>query len=651
MYCGDETGSFIGEIGSHTCRFGYGGEDNPKLTMPSYVVSNSNSNINSNSNSNSNGKNVGSSTRQRRRMSRFSSLHPPREEEIMESILRMPGNSSMHEHKHEHEPIVDPNRFLRQGEIVENWDNVQTAWEHSMNVLRATDTLKHTQGGMPYDQRSKKQQKREHASGLSSASVVGSKSEHQGNGRCVHPMLAITPGVSEYTSSASDGDGNNTDTNNDSDTNTGPKFQAAIRRQQHTQHIEMMMESLDATSAFLAPAPMLAAFSLGRQTALVVDIGAGGCRVTPIVDGLILKQSQRRSGRGGDWLGDVTWKALSEEMENQERAAGETSSSSSSPGALSPNTNAATNHGIKPRYMLTNRYEGKKQSAVFHRRAVNDLMYEIRTEPFVTLYGTDNSAKIRIPFADKRNSNSNSNPKPKPRGVDGDGDGDGDVTMASPPGTPISGDTKNNNTNTNTNTPSEHQNQHPPPPYGSPESTRTMLGDNNGEPAIYELPDGTPIDLTSSSFGKDLCQLPELLFAEESALPFRQSYGRSSSSSSSFASTSTLSNLPLHKLIKESLLAVGDVDVRKELAGCICLVGATSLFPNLEKRLSQELTALLPSFVRPKVVAPKISSVERSCASWIGASILTSLGSFQQLWLSRTEYEEYGAALSIQRFP
>lgn len=633
MYCGDETGSFIGEIGSHTCRFGYGGEDNPKLTMPSYVVSNSSSN------SNNGNDNDGSTARQRRRMSRFSSLHPPREEEVMESILRMPSNISMHE---QHEPIVDPNRFLRQGEIVENWDNAQTAWEHSMDVLRATDTLKHTQGGTPYDSRSKKQQKREHSSGLSSASVVGSKNEQQEQGRCVHPMLAITPGVSEYTSSASaSGDNNNN--------NTGPKFQAAIRRQQHTKHIEMMMESLNATSAFLAPAPMMAAFSLGRQTALVVDIGAGGCRVTPIVDGLILKQSQRRSGRGGDWLGDVTWKALLEEKANQERAAGESSSSSPSPGALSPATNNnnanAINNGIKPRYMLKNRYEGKKQSAVFHKRAMNDLMYEIRTEPFVTLHSTDNSSKIRIPFTDKRNSN------PKP--IVG---GDGDVTMASPPGTPTSGVAKNNanaNANANTNTPtavkSEHQHQHHPPPYGSPESTGTMLGDNS-EPAIYELPDGTPIDLTSSSFGKDLCQLPELLFAEESALPFRQSYG-GSSSSSSFASTSTLSNLPLHKLIKESLLAVGDVDVRKELAGCICLVGATSLFPNLEKRLSQELTALLPSFVRPKVVAPKISSVERSCASWIGASILTSLGSFQQLWLSRTEYEEYGAALSIQRFP
>uniref|UniRef100_A0A7S0F7S9 Actin-related protein 8 n=1 Tax=Pseudo-nitzschia arenysensis TaxID=697910 RepID=A0A7S0F7S9_9STRA len=592
MYCGDETGSFIGEIGSHTCRFGYGGEDNPKLTMPSYVVSNNS----------------------KRRMSRFSSLHPPREEEVMESILRMPNSissississssSSTDDDNNDNSslfsrgPITDPNQYLRQGEVVENWDNVQTAWEHSMDTLRATDTLKHTQGGTPYD-RTKKQKREHKSSGATSESVIGNDADTgTERGRCVHPILAITPGFSECTSSVG----------NSSDGDTGPKFQAAIKRQQQTQYTELLMEHLNATSAFLAPAPMLAAFSMGRQTALVVDIGAGGCRVTPIVDGLILKQSQRRSGRGGDWLGDVTWKALLEETKQEESA-------------------SDSSVGIKPRYMLQgetkkNPYEGKKlpsAHSVFHKRAMNDLMYEIRTEPFVKLYNMDEDEKIRIPFARKRTTSSIGN--------------DGDVVMGSPPGSPEGKNAASGDKN----------------PPGSPESTGTMGG--SGEPAIYELPDGTPIDLASSSFGKDLCQLPELLFAEESALPFRQQNGSNSSTTIS-SQMSTFSNLPLHKLIRESLLSVGDVDARKELAGCICLVGATSLLPNLEKRLSQELTALLPSFVRPKVIAPKISSVERSCASWIGASILTSLGSFQQLWLSRTEYEEYGAALSIQRFP
>eukprot|EP00532_Pseudo-nitzschia_australis_P018644 CAMPEP_0168301940 /NCGR_PEP_ID=MMETSP0142_2-20121227/37151_1 /TAXON_ID=44445 /ORGANISM="Pseudo-nitzschia australis, Strain 10249 10 AB" /LENGTH=582 /DNA_ID=CAMNT_0008252391 /DNA_START=192 /DNA_END=1940 /DNA_ORIENTATION=- len=582
--------------------------------MPSYVVSSKSSN--------------GNPTR---RMSRFSSLHTPQDDEVMESMLRMPTSGNGNENDYSL-PITDPNSFLRQGEIVENWDNLETAWETSMDVLRATDSLKHTQGGHPYG-RTKKQKREHRASGLLSSTVTGNTEEDgtssSGGGRCVHPILAVTPGFSECTAGVSEGHENMS-------TGTGPNFQAAARRQQYTKYTELLMESLDATSAFLAPAPMLAAFSLGRQTALVVDIGAGGCRVTPVVDGLILKQSQRRSGRGGDWLGDVTWKALLEEKERERKEGDDDDRNHNKEWGKEESPTFSTT--IKPRYMMIgekngkNKYDGKLVNSVFHRRAMNDLLYEIRTEPFITLHGTDHAEKIRIPFTRKRSNNSE------------DDDSDHDVTMASPPGTP--GSTAANKTVL----------------PGTPESTTTQ-----SESSVYELPDGTSIDLSCSSFGKDLCQLPELLFCEESDLPFQQQHhlynnntsdnknGNNSnngpgSSSSSYDRT-TFSKAPLHRLIHESLLAVGDVDARKELAGCICLVGATSLLPNIETRLSQELSALLPSFVKPKVVAPKISSVERSCAAWIGASILTSLGSFQQLWLSRVEYEEYGAAMSIQRFP
>jgi actin-related protein len=324
------------------------------------------------------------------------------------------------------------------------------------------------------------------------------------------------------------------------------------------------MESLDAKSMFLAPAPMLAAFSLGRQTALMVDLGAGGCRVTPVVDGLVLQHSQRRNGRGGEWLGNVTWKALLEEYDP--------------PLAL------------KPRCLL--RDVGRNTTNVrslFYRRAMSDLMYEVRTEPFVHLEEMD-SDNIRVPFLPSSTKNGINPPSPSTPGTLG--------------------------------------------------STHTA----NSTDATYRLPDGTTVDL-SSNFGKDLRQLPELLFAE--TLPFAD---ESSSSSSTTDFLPTFSTAPLHKLVQESLLAVADVDVRKDLAGSICLTGGTSLLPHVETRLSQELSNMLPAFVKPKVVASRFS-VERSCASWIGGSILTSLGSFQQLWLSRAEYEEYGAVLAIQRFP
>ena len=32
MYCGDETGAFVGDCGLTSCRFGFGGEDCPKAS-------------------------------------------------------------------------------------------------------------------------------------------------------------------------------------------------------------------------------------------------------------------------------------------------------------------------------------------------------------------------------------------------------------------------------------------------------------------------------------------------------------------------------------------------------------------------------------------------------------------------------------------
>jgi len=112
----------------------------------------------------------------------------------------------------------------------------------------------------------------------------------------------------------------------------------------------------------------------------------------------------------------------------------------------------------------------------------------------------------------------------------------------------------------------------------------------------------------------------------------------------------TLSSLPIHKLAHSSLAAVGDGDARKELCGNIILTGASSLFPNMEQRLSAEMASVAPSTYKCRIIASR-NSMERRYAAWIGGSVLSSLGSFQQLWLSRAEYEEYGVMLGVQRFP
>ncbi|NXR75384.1 ACTG protein, partial [Pycnonotus jocosus] len=54
-----------------------------------------------------------------------------------------------------------------------------------------------------------------------------------------------------------------------------------------------------------------------------------------------------------------------------------------------------------------------------------------------------------------------------------------------------------------------------------------------------------------------------------------------------------------------------------------------------------EITALAPSTMKIKIIAPP----ERKYSVWIGGSILASLSTFQQMWISKQEYDESGPSI------
>ena len=93
-----------------------------------------------------------------------------------------------------------------------------------------------------------------------------------------------------------------------------------------------------------------------------------------------------------------------------------------------------------------------------------------------------------------------------------------------------------------------------------------------------------------------------------------------------------------------------DVDVRKDLFGGMLLAGGGSLFPQLRERLEAELHDAAPTNVRVKVTASQ-NAVERKFATWIGGSILASLGSFQQMWVSKQQWSEEGSKIVHTQCP
>jgi len=65
------------------------------------------------------------------------------------------------------------------------------------------------------------------------------------------------------------------------------------------------------------------------------------------------------------------------------------------------------------------------------------------------------------------------------------------------------------------------------------------------------------------------------------------------------------------------------------------------MFQGMGERMTKELAALAPSTMKIKVVAPP----ERKYSVWIGGSILSSLSTFHQMWISKDEYEESGPTI------
>jgi actin-related protein len=87
-----------------------------------------------------------------------------------------------------------------------------------------------------------------------------------------------------------------------------------------------------------------------------------------------------------------------------------------------------------------------------------------------------------------------------------------------------------------------------------------------------------------------------------------------------------------------------DIDLRENLLSNILVAGGNSLLPGFIERYEKCLFQIAPQTARIKVYSsPK--NFERSFASWIGGSVLGSTGCFQNMWISRREYEEVGPSI------
>jgi len=139
--------------------------------------------------------------------------------------------------------------------------------------------------------------------------------------------------------------------------------------------------------------------------------------------------------------------------------------------------------------------------------------------------------------------------------------------------------------------------------------------DGNSElEKTYELPDGQVITVGSERF-----RCPEVLF--QPSFIGKEADG-------------------IHKLTYDSIQKC-DIDIRKDLYTNVVLSGGTTMFIGIDDRLKKELSQLAPASAKVKIVAPP----ERKYSVWIGGSILSSLSTFQDMWVTKDEYDESGPGI------
>ncbi|KAH8582016.1 BRG1 brm-associated factor 53A like actin [Cryptosporidium sp. chipmunk genotype I] len=301
-------------------------------------------------------------------------------------------------------------------------------------------------------------------------------------------------------------------------------------RQIREKEVEIMFEKFDVPAVYTAKKAILSAFSVGRSSGLVVDIGATATSIVPILDGYTLQKPLCEYPVGGDFLDDQIARHLLKEK----------------------------NLSISPSFSF------KK---IIHKD--KPLSYEqVSLEKVASSYIEYGKREVLRNIKES-------------------------ICRCA-----------------------EHE---------EVAKTSSALATST-----YELPDGTLIDSEPIGIRVPECLLnPEMIISDTDLPP-----------------VNTNGFPGLCSAISNTIIAC-DIDIRKDLIGAVILTGGTSIIPGLADRVSKSLAEddkLSGGGAKLKIISPN-STVERKFSSWIGGSILASLGSFQQMWFSKEEYIEHGVKL------
>lgn len=369
-------------------------------------------------------------------------------------------------------------------------------------------------------------------------------------------------------------------------------------------YASVIFEEFKCPAMYLCKDAVLSSFSHGYKSSIVLDLGASSTRCTPVFDGFVINSGCKLTNCCGDLMDDILRKKIETDLK------------------IDINSMFHKQKDKKFResyskYMIQSTISDLKQSVL----RLRNTKFDVPNITFPYKYNdsycsdklTNDGNKYAPPFIIDNMSNNTNIKIEKETSIKLEKD----VII-------------NNNIN------------------------------NDIKEHIYTLPDGQKINEGEWQFS-----IPELMFIDYHEM-FRisledqwidklqqlnvdntnnsdNSYHKNNSEIWNDKDYKTFKFKGLQSMIIESLNDC-DIDIRPLLMKNIIITGGHSQYRGFIERLAKELTLTVPYSYKYKLQF-NLTPRERLFSAWLGGSILSSTNSFQNMWITKQQYQEYGTGI------
>lgn len=354
------------------------------------------------------------------------------------------------------------------------------------------------------------------------------------------------------------------------------------------QLVETFYEEFNFPALYLARTPACVSFQQGRLSCLVVDIGNDQVSVVPVVDGICLLKNSMKTNYGGHYLNDQIQDTLKSKY---------------------------LDLSLVPKYKVKD-----KTATVYPEKA--EYVERSLPENITKSYDQYQEEKIYTEFKElllevpeKKMNSSNAQHMASVKELYGQDDSKRMIEFPSGQSLEVSMD-------------------------------RFRLADALFDPASYPFKDSQLAEEYPNNNGELSISSPYDDYRPLKRARKAESGQSTPTPAPENGNASTVRGLS--QMISHAIASV-DIDLRTSIAHNIIITGGVSLIPQLTERLHTELLNLNPGL---KIRLHAIGNAnERTNQAWIGGSVLASLGTFHQMWVTKAEYDEAGVdRIFTQRF-